>query len=238
MIEVRTFVDIALPRGRNRFAEEDIRHMIVDKKGNVDFGILLPMPPEVAKDDDGDFHFDFLPSVGPEWRYANWGCDWNGENARFDEESVDFVFTVDTTYKPPVGWLKALCAKSSNKFPGAYIKGIWVPNKFGDPTFGEFTCEDGKFTDTFEIDWDEPLMVKNLWELDDEDIIAFRGFVKDESIPEVDKVVEEVEEPIPEETPEQEESSPLPWIIGETPLDEIKEKVKLFVREWMMNAQF
>jgi len=235
MIEVRTFVDIALPRGRNRFAEEDIRNMIVDKRGNVDFGILLPMPPEVAADNDGDFHFDFLPSVGPEWRYANWGCDWNGENARFDEEAVDFVFSVDTTYKPPVGWLKALCAKISDKFPEAYIKGIWVPNKFGDPTFGEFTYEDGNFTDTFEIDWDEPLMVKNLWELDDEDIIAFRGFVKDESIPEVDEVVEEVEEPIPEETLEQEESSPLPWIIGETPLDEIKEKVKWFVQEWTKN---
>ena len=113
-----------------------------------------------------------------------------------------------------------------------------MPNKFGDQTFGEFTCEDGNFTDTFEIDWDEPLMVKNLWELDDDDIIAFRGFVKDESVPDVEEVVEEeVEEPIPEETPEQEESSPLPWIIGETPIEEIKEKVKWFVREWTRNWQ-
>ncbi len=239
MIEVRTFIDIALPRGRNRFAEEDIRKMVVDRRGNVDFGILLPMPPEVAKDNDGDFHFDFMPSVGPEWRYENWGCDWNGENARFDENAIDFAFSVDTTYKPPIGWIRELCSKISEKFPGACVRGVWVPNKFGDTTFGEFVCEDGNFSHTTEIEWDEPLMVKNLWELDDEDIIAFRGFVRDESAVEEDEAMVEEPASIPEPPLEEEveEPSPLPWRIGETPIEEIMEKVKMFVREWTRNWQ-
>lgn len=181
MVEVRTCVNISFPTGRNRFAEDEIKRMML-KNGKPDFGILLPMPPDVARDDDGDFHFDFLPSIGPAWRYENWGCDWNGENARFDDEASSFIFSIDTTYKPPLGWIKELCAKVSDRFPGVLITGIWVPNKFGDCTFGEFVCENGMFADTYEVEWDEPLMVKEVWELDDEDIIDFRGFVKDESV--------------------------------------------------------
>ena len=234
MIEVRTFIGVSLPCGRNRFAEEDIRNMFLDKHGDVDFGILLPMPKEVAEDNDGNFHFDFMPTVGPEWRYENWGCDWNGENARFDDMAENFTFTIDTTYKPPIGWLKALCSEISERFSGAYLKGVWVPNKFGDTTFGEFTCENGAFSTTTAIGWDEPLMVKNLWELDDEDLIAFRGFVNDESATK-EHSDEEPPTEIVEEAHGEEGREPLPWIIGETPIEEIKEKVKWFVREWTRN---
>ena len=225
MNEIRTFVHVEFDGIIGDAESRAIRSMVVGADGMPDFGILLPMPKDVAEDNDGCLHFAFSMSNGPKWRYSHWGCDWNGENARFDESADGFAFTVDTVCKPPIGWVKAFAKAVDKILPGASVNGVWVPSKFGNIEFGEFRCLDGKFEIVKDIEWDEPLMVKRVWEYDDEDLLAFRGFVEDEN---EDKPVEESQtgvEPFSE--------TELPWVIGETPIEELREKVRQFVRRQM-----
>lgn len=236
---IRTVVIVRLPIGRNRFAEEEMLRKVVDEDGMPDFGILQPMPREIAEAEDGAFHFDFTMEESPRWRYDNWGCNDNGENLRVDDDAPAFVFSLDTIYKPPLEWARAFSEWVAARFPNAETNGVWVPNAFGVTEFGEFRCVDGRFETVELVDWDEPLMVKMVWEFSDEELLAYRGFIEAEPAPEeeteeLSAPEEEPPTPKPSEGVPEAEGEP-PWIIAEKPISDYRKSLKRFVRNWTRN---
>ena len=189
MQDIRTVVHIGTS---NRFIASEIINEISDGQGGVDFDKLLPQPPEIKATYD-ETYVPFWCSGfmdGARWRFKNWGCNWLADNLHVEDNSTigieGLTFTFDTVDKSPLGWIEAFGKHLYDKYK-LNLCGLYVPSKFGEIEAGQFKMVDGKFehlglADTDPLDFDEPLLVKEVWRLHDEDLLDFRGYIIDPNL--------------------------------------------------------
>lgn len=171
---------IALPT-KNKFILTEIENLISDGHGGLDFNILVPMPKEIESTYDESYvsALGALFDPGAKWRYENWGCNWKGDELKFDFSYDKGCFIIfDTVDKAPLGWIEAFCEYVCHKYKLESC-GEYVPDYFNKTEMGSFyTTRMGEFVhmDYVESEFDDPAReIQRLWEIDEQELIEWRG---------------------------------------------------------------
>ncbi|ALJ08269.1 hypothetical protein [Brevundimonas sp. DS20] len=96
-------------RGITEDQRAQITAAACNAEGEVDFGVLLPIPLNAWMGNVGQNHERAFKLTALDWCAANWGTKWNAYDQRpaaFDDGALTLIF--DTAWRPPYGWLAAL----------------------------------------------------------------------------------------------------------------------------------
>lgn len=80
-------------------------------EGKVDFGVLIPMPPQIWRGNVGTRHEAAFgkQNTGLDWARANWGTKWNAYKVReVEADEASLALRFETAWSPPYPWLVAL----------------------------------------------------------------------------------------------------------------------------------
>jgi hypothetical protein len=105
-------------RGVDADARAGIKAAVLDEEGKVEFGILVPIPPNIWLGNVGAIHEKtFKAGNALDWCRTNWGTKWGAygdQEVIEDGDSITIRF--DTAWGPPYGWLVALLNKFERNF--------------------------------------------------------------------------------------------------------------------------
>lgn len=87
--------------------KRNVKGAVFNFEGHVDFNLLLPLPLNLWRWDEGRKEKETFGS-GLDWCVANWGTKWNAYESRMSEEGDDFLITFQTAWHTPHKWLVAL----------------------------------------------------------------------------------------------------------------------------------
>lgn len=86
-----------------------LREKILDEVGQVDFGLLLPIPLNCWMGSVGAKHENAFPYTALDWCTRNWSTKWNAYSTQPIEESTNSpIVRFETAWRPPYGWLVAI----------------------------------------------------------------------------------------------------------------------------------
>lgn len=90
---------------------------IVNGDGRVDFGILVPMPPNIWQGDVSPEHEAKFKNTGMSWARENWGTKWNAYDCRpVVSQGGTLTIAFETAWSPPYPWLAAIFNKHKVSF--------------------------------------------------------------------------------------------------------------------------
>lgn len=96
-------------RGVSEDRKAAILAAALNKDGEIDFRILLPVPLNAWMGNVGLNHERAFKTNALDWCRDHWGTKWNAYSARSpDTDSDDLRLVFDTAWRPPYGWLCAL----------------------------------------------------------------------------------------------------------------------------------
>lgn len=129
----------------NWIIEHQARNQEFAERGYVDFGLLIPPPPNIEK---GGCSGDHPPGVvcWYEWNISHWGTKWNGyETERPNETTLRF----DTAWSHPLPVMEAL----AEKFPNERITVAFADEDLGQ-NVASYVIADGKAELTSPEGWE------------------------------------------------------------------------------------
>jgi hypothetical protein len=142
-------------RGIDRVKQLEISDAVTNAACEIDFGTLVPMPPNAWMGNVGQKHEKAFKVQAMDWARHNWGTKWNAygldqggryESVAFGDDSLTLTF--QTAWSPPYGWLAALL----NRFKLSFDHN-WFDEGCERGVHGSFKSKPG---DTWEtLSWDE-----------------------------------------------------------------------------------
>jgi len=138
---------------------------LCDDDGKVDFGRLVPIPPNIWLGNVGQKHGK-LGQNALDWCRENWGTKWGAYSHKPIERTDDTItFRFETAWSPPYGWLVAVFNVLKQSFDHNWLdegatrgwSGTWdysamEGNGFLDP-WKEAPCDDAMQRHLHKLHW-------------------------------------------------------------------------------------
>lgn len=104
-------------RGVDADAKAEIIANLCNADGEVDFGILVPLPLNMWWGSVSQKHEKAFKRIALDWCREHWGTKWNAYKHRAIEETEDtLILRFDTAWNPPYPWLAAVFNKLKRSF--------------------------------------------------------------------------------------------------------------------------
>lgn len=141
------YTEVCIPLETDKL--QQMRSLICNDKGEIDFEILLPIPLNYWQGSVGSKHKEKFAGNGLDWCSEHWGTKWNAYGpASTDYEAGCLILRMKTAWSTPRGWMCALFNKTHASFTYRYLNE------------GDAQARSGYFKMTPEnamsdMDWDE-----------------------------------------------------------------------------------
>jgi hypothetical protein len=140
-----------------------ILSVALNAAGEIDFGIIVPMPLNIWQGSVGLQHEKTFKRTGLDWASENWGTKWNAySQLPIEQEHGRLRLVFETAWSPPYPWLAALLNRFGLAFDHNWLSegreigrvGRFEPNgKFGGPEWTERDAEGEMQQHLYALQW-------------------------------------------------------------------------------------